>query len=171
MRAQAALVSCIYKNFCEMGHFASALHRLRPLRRFDWWFGLSPDHVSSTRSRECKWAAVLAAAASFACALPGVYCVLLSALLGGFALMGVWSFGTNATTPSSPTLEAAVTQTPPYAMQPPFSTTCVVYICEGDYIRALAVSLLSLLEHHNEAHGDLMVYVVDAGIDESDWHS
>ena len=61
-RARAAVVACVYKNACELGHLCVALRRGWLLRRFDWWCGISATYRKETRAREARRAAVLVAA-------------------------------------------------------------------------------------------------------------
>ena len=92
-RAHAALVACVYKNFNEAGHFAiTSLRRARPFCRFDWCFGISPDHVPSALSREYGRAVVLGSTAVLGCALSDACCVPLVATLVALLVVAAVTF-------------------------------------------------------------------------------
>jgi lipopolysaccharide biosynthesis glycosyltransferase len=167
-RVCAALVSCVYKNFNEAGHFAvTSLRRARPLFRFDWWFGLSGDYVPSTRSREQKRAVVLGAAGALGFALPAVYSILMTLLLFAVVSQVAWSFNFSTSSCSGNSIEDLVGTDALIDIIP--DGLSVVYVCEGSYVHALAVSVLSLLEVHDNSV-QCNIYVVDAGIEDTDWH-
>ena len=167
-RVCAALVSCVYKNFNEAGHFAvTSLRRARPLFRFDWWFGHSGDYVPSTRSREQKRAVVLGAAGALGFALPAVYSILMTLLLFAVVSQVAWSFNFSTSSCSGNSIEDLVGTDALIDIIP--DGLSVVYVCEGSYVHALAVSVLSLLEVHDNSV-QCNIYVVDAGIEDTDWH-
>jgi len=171
-RVRAALVSCVYKNFNEAGHFAiTSLRRARPLYRFDWWFGLSGDYVPSTRSREQKRAVVLGAAATLGFALPALYSIPMTLFLGAVVSQVACSFNYSIASysPKSTSMNTLIDTNTLVDMIPAELT--VVYICEGSYARAMAVSMLSLLEVHDKSNRSekINIHVIDAGIEETDW--
>lgn len=141
-RFQCALVSCVYKSFCEIGHTWSIIRRGSILffYRFDWWFGLSANYEAKTRAREFRRFSFLLGSIGVVHSNFRVSVILIGGLFCTIASVIVMSFlGPNTLIDPPPpqrmeTTEADTDSSPLY----------FVFISDEKYARALATSFLSL---------------------------
>jgi len=54
-RFHCSMISCVYKNFNELGHTCFVLKRLSPslfCKRMDWWYGLHEEYIGEKQYRD-----------------------------------------------------------------------------------------------------------------------
>lgn len=185
-RVLCAMIACVYTNFAEVGHTWAPLRRGRLKlfsKRVDWWYGLNAGYKTDrVRQESIKFAVFVAVIAvnlfdSLRCFF--VFCLMLMSL---FSLVLVIVFKrpinsspfTAHSVPSSCVKGDSIKQLP--LQQSTLKPMHVVFICDSNYIGALAVTIHSLLEHHFNDEPDagtlrMHLHVLDIGIKDDDWNN
>jgi lipopolysaccharide biosynthesis glycosyltransferase len=170
-RLHCALLACVYKNFCELGHITASVRCGFICRRWDWWCGKSGQHIVSNRAREAWRAAVLIGAATPMFTVPAMYSsialftllVVCICAICTFRWPSVFTYNTSARKFAS---VQALKSTSSLIYAVPGRPLSVCFVANEAYAAALATCIRSVLDANPVL---LSVFVLDTGITDTSW--
>ena len=167
-------IATVYVTFCEFGHTWAPLRRgswYLFCKRVDWWYGLNPQYQRDKQLRESIDAAIFIAAITIGLLLSGwtaaVTVGMLILLILLLILVFQWPSSTNPIDHHNQQQNGSIETSATAAATLP---THLALISDNAYAPALAVSVRSLLDHHNVAV-PLEVHIVDVGLGDDMWNA